>query len=1273
MTTSTLAPSSQTTLISTSFLRAILLGLICLFSIPSVAQVTTYNSFAEFNEKAQNGEQVYVDATFYVVLQRSGFLLVDIENPEEKIFLKNALGLNSGKTYHGIYGKVTKVADTEFYIWNSSTSGTDYTSLIPQENVPSVYVFPLVISDNNLTYDNLNAYVTATGYISINSVETTQAKLTTQSGQVICINRLSSLSSFPVGKKTTVVGLIGTVEYLTKVAGQGNENNPQVGILVSEIWKEGEEPERSVKVMLSQNDENKGVVTVAEAGQEAVGAEATIKDGHTAILTATPASGYEFKEWTLNGQTYSTESSLEWTVIGNAAFEAHFTKSAVPKYTISVASNDETLGEAEVVAATSMPVEEGTDVILKATPKEGARFVCWTDEDGIEVSTASQCQVTVKTDQTYTANFVAIGTVSVTIVGEGTVTLSQNGNLIAENTLVDNGSVLIINASPAEGWELKDIKAGNSIFNTSPAEITVSLLAEVQVTFEKLPEPEPEPIPESVTTVEDLRKYAADGVEMTITVPLTVVAQLIVGGSEFVATDGDNVVICKTSSTTGHPGLYSVIKGVKGTFTDMGSGVLYFKISNFEAGTAEEASAITPIETTVADVMSKTGEYVSIANVRLGPTTGSTQSNRSYLFVYGKINSNDEPPVKAYYYGGEVCPEILDENTYYTVKGVIGDFCGEKMLLLTEPPVLQAQLELPTITLSASPANSGKVWLEINGENKGNRAQVAKSTAIILHAEAAEGMEFVGWIPTGTNDEPTGEAVRQITVDNTASYTAVFRAKSTTPENPRPDDTDPETPTAKSYKVTFSATDNGTLTVTSPTGPISSGTMVEDATLLTITASAAEGYQLAELKVNGTSRLTDNNGTCTLKISANTVIEAIFTRFIASARQLRVAIDDWIEGVEMGKVYIDKPGTTYIESKMLEDHTFHAEPAPDCKFVGWSIPGTNSPFNTSPVFTYNVRDALTLVAEFAYIIPAPRSIELRVSSPEKGNVAIKEFDSKRATTRRYVTLSAVPSAANHHFRDWTDADGNVVSTEAEFIYTSATPVILTANFTSTYSLSLTAEGGGTLTWKAEVENDAESLPENTRVTLTATPEPHHELSTLTVNGTDMTGKYLESENGLTIVMNGDKDVKAKFTPVYYPVSIATHAHGRIEVVRGVNADGTPGGGKVVHGDRARFGDVLHIYPVAAEGYRLKEIRVNDAIADHDAVKGYAAHSVEGPAAITADFEMIPSGIGSVEADDDPDTPVYDLQGRPAGSISTARSGLYLVRRATGWAKILISR
>ena len=1308
----------------------------------------TYRSINDLISNAASGDTVYLDIDYCINFTSPAVIVTNLDRPDESIQVSSLTKKDMNQSYHGLYGKYYKYEeDYEIYIHSISSNF----ACTPINRSP-ITILPKEISSNEIANTPINTYVRLTGKINLPNATSypEDGILSDDAGQ--CNIKSANKELLPqlrFSGSSVIEGFIRGVSI---------SGVTKLGINISNAWNntsESSRPDRTVKVSLGEDEPNRGKVSIQEINSNSNEAtELILKDGETAVLKASANSGYEFKEWTLNGQTFTTDSEFEWKVIGNATFEAHFLKVDTPKYVISVECSDDLLGSAEVI--TSMPVEQGEKVSIKAVAKNGARFVKWTNETGELVSESAETDVYATDNLKYIAHFVLIGPINIITEGEGIVIVSQNGVEVTGN--VDDGSNVDIEAVPNNGWKLTKISSGNTTYDSSPVEMTVRHPMEIHVIFEELPTPEPEPLPESVTTVADLRKYATAGAEMRITSPMTVVTHLINGGSEFLATDGSNVVICKAVV---HPDVGSVITNSSGTFVDYGSGVLYFQINTYEEGVPEDYTKIDPIDSSVADVLSKTGEYVTIPNVRLGPTKDEQSNNRSYLLVYGKINSNSEPPVKAYCYFDEIGPESLIDNRYYTVTGVVGDCAGEKMLLITDYPVLQAAIERPQITLTASPDNWGKVWIESNGANKGNSFQTEKSTMVILHAEPADGMEFVGWISSGTEMEPFGEMILPYTITSTVSFTAIFRAIDTTektdPEKPdttdpdkpdpdkpdttdpdkpdpdkpdpdkpdttdpdkpdpdkpdttdpdkpdpdkpdttdpdkpdpdKPDTTDPdkpdpdkpdvekpqtpEQPSIKNYKVTFITTDNGTISVSTGDGVIISGTAVPEGTQLQITVTPDEGYHLSELKVNGSSKTTDKDGICIIPVTSATVIEAVFVRTIASSRQLRVAVEDWIEGVEMGKVYIDTPGTYYLESQMLVNHTFYAEPASDCKFIGWRVPGTDAPFNVSPVFTYNVRDGLTLIAEFVYIIPAPRIVEVRVSASEKGTATIKEFESTKANTRRYVTLTATPSAPRHMFRDWTDEDGNVVSTEPEFIYSSAAPALLTANFTSNYTLNLATDGPGNLEWYAENTDDATSIAENTRIRITATPEQHYELASISINDADMTEKYFESDGELTIVMNGDKNITARFTPMAYPVRVGIHAHGRIEVVRGVNADGTPGDGKIVDGYFAHYGDVLHIHPIPDDGYQLKEIRVNDIVAEHDLKKGYATHTVDGPASITVDFEAIPSGIEAAERDKESDPYLYDLQGRPAGRRSTARAGLYLMQSPKGWTKILISR
>ena len=114
----------------------------------------------------------------------------------------------------------------------------------------------------------------------------------------------------------------------------------------------------------------------------------------TATLTATANTGYHFVQW----QDGNTQNPRTVTVTGDATYTATFEANATPvqQYTITVGSNDETMG----TVSGGGTYDEGTVITLTATAASGHRFVQW--QDG---NTQNPRTVTVTEDATYTATF----------------------------------------------------------------------------------------------------------------------------------------------------------------------------------------------------------------------------------------------------------------------------------------------------------------------------------------------------------------------------------------------------------------------------------------------------------------------------------------------------------------------------------------------------------------------------------------------------------------------------------------------------------------------------------------------------------------------------------------------------------------------------------------------------------------------------------------------------------------------------------------------------
>lgn len=191
-------------------------------------------------------------------------------------------------------------------------------------------------------------------------------------------------------------------------------------------------------VVTNVNDVVMGVVT---------GNAGTYEEGATATLTAEPTTGYQFVNWTVGEETYTT-NPLEIVVNSDLTVTANF---EAISYTITANVNKEGYGEVTGGGA----YDYNTSATLTATANEGYEFVNWSNG-----SKENPLTITVKGDKTLTANFRKVLVNSITLntlpvqdystAIVGTIKRAvQNG----ENTIVltheDNGTPHIYNVAHA--------------------------------------------------------------------------------------------------------------------------------------------------------------------------------------------------------------------------------------------------------------------------------------------------------------------------------------------------------------------------------------------------------------------------------------------------------------------------------------------------------------------------------------------------------------------------------------------------------------------------------------------------------------------------------------------------------------------------------------------------------------------------------------------------------------------------------------------------------
>ena len=183
--------------------------------------------------------------------------------------------------------------------------------------------------------------------------------------------------------------------------------------------------------------------------------------GETITITATPATGYEFINWTNGLDIVSTDASYTYTMPAESVtLTANFEVIVVPTYTLTLAVNPASTG----TVTGNGSYEAGETITITATPATGYEFVNWTNGLDIVSTDASYTYIMPVENATLTANFEAIVvptyTLTLAVNPASTGTVTGNGNYEA-------GETITITATPATGYEFINWTNGLDIVSTN--------------------------------------------------------------------------------------------------------------------------------------------------------------------------------------------------------------------------------------------------------------------------------------------------------------------------------------------------------------------------------------------------------------------------------------------------------------------------------------------------------------------------------------------------------------------------------------------------------------------------------------------------------------------------------------------------------------------------------------------------------------------------------------------------------------------------------------
>ena len=238
--------------------------------------------------------------------------------------------------------------------------------------------------------------------------------------------------------------------YRYLIYGETYSLNPEVSFTVTDNWPVvAEFTPKQYTISTSVNPSGTG--TASGAGQYYYNTSCT--------LTATPATGYQFDSWTINGSIVSSNNPYTFTVTEGNTYIANFEPI---QYTVTGSVTPS--GGGTISGAGSY--NYGTTCTLTASTNTGYTFTRWTI-GGVEVSTSTTYSFMVSDNVTVVAEFTPIQyTITATSAGNGSV---SGGGSYAY------GTTCTLTATPNTGYSFDDWKvSGAFVSSNNPYSFTVT-------------------------------------------------------------------------------------------------------------------------------------------------------------------------------------------------------------------------------------------------------------------------------------------------------------------------------------------------------------------------------------------------------------------------------------------------------------------------------------------------------------------------------------------------------------------------------------------------------------------------------------------------------------------------------------------------------------------------------------------------------------------------------------------------------------------------------
>ncbi len=838
----------------------------------------------------------------------------------------------------------------------------------------------------------------------------------------------------------------------------------------------------STKTLTANFAINRYPLTVLAAPQEggtvASNPQGTVYDSGTVVtLTATPADGYRFVNWT--GAATGNNPEIQVTMDSTRTLTANF--EPVPVLcSLTVIINPVGSGTVVLSPAGGM-YELGTTLTLTVIPAAGYRFVNWT---GDATGTAMSVQVLMDGNKTVTANFELLPPCTLTLVADppegGTLTKTP------ELAFYLPGTTVTVSVTPAYGYQFRGWWDGATTVSTETSFVyTMPTMCETLVaSFKKLP-PDPstimvqaDPPNGGTVTKSPDQAFYPQGTTVTLTatpsagysfVGWYAGAALATTSTSYVLTVGpetfktaftakfrpDNQYTLTLVANPKNSGMVSKLPDQAAytagtTVTLTATPAQEYMFDAWMDGATTISTESTFVYTMPAENTTITASFGYIIghqytiSVVANPPAGGVVSKSPNVSIYqsGQIVTINAVANSGYKFAGwyDGDKQVSTEATYvYTVASMNKTFTAKFALK-----------DSFALTLVADPLNGGVVT------KTPDQAGYLAGTPITVSAATAAGYAFRGWMDGSTTISTNNSFEYTMPAEN-KTLTARFRALC---------------PCAYTVTVVADPANGGTVSKTPDQATYVEGVQLQ------LNAVAAEGFTFCGWFDGVTTVST--NASCQYTVQRmNKIFTARFEPVVPPTYTVAIVSDPASAGLvsKTPDQAAYTSGTEVVLSAVASDISKWA-------FHGWVRDADGTTVSETASFTHKVSGDAAFTAKFKPLPEGQYTVTV-LADPLNGGSVSKSPNQPTYAQDAEVTIEAV-AADGFVFRGWTDGV-TTVSQMASFQYVVAEDVIFTAKFKKmgvfTHALTLIANpGSGGMLLKTP---DQASYPAGTTVTLTA--------------------------------------------------------------------------------------------------------------------------------------------------------------------------------------------